>query len=494
MTLMDVPVPADEIGYPGGLAESYHHQLGPGYVASSYEETDELMFPNNVAVYDRMRRTDGQIGALLRAIMLSILGNRHHYQHDGVPLPIKTFVETELVVDDGTRRTRRRRHGVAVRDHMREAMLSLPIGFAPFEPVYAIDAPTAEQQQAGVTLPNVAHLRKLALRHPRTVQEIRVNRDGSLAGIIQAGVGWDAAGAAPGSQVIGGPNPSDNSREVYLEQWRLVFYSLDREGGDWAGTSLLRTAYKHWLLKDQLLRTDAIAADRNGMGLPMVYYSEEGSKSEALAIASAMRAGATAGAAIPDGKYRAELLGVTGQVRDPLPSVKYHDEAIGRSALAMFLNLGHDGGLGHGAIGETFRDFFAQSLNTFDQWLCETITEHVVRPLVELNFGTDAPYPVLTCDEISSESTLTAEALKALVDARVITPDDVLEEDVRRRYGLPAADPGTVHEAPTPTAPAAAENPAPAPAPAPAAGDQLVGQLTALTERIADLRAVHDRV
>ena len=35
---------------------------------------------------------------------------------------------------------------------------------------------------------------------------------------------------------------------------RLVMYVNDREGGNWLGQSLLRPAYKFWLLKDRLLR------------------------------------------------------------------------------------------------------------------------------------------------------------------------------------------------------------------------------------------------
>ncbi|MCC4250801.1 phage portal protein family protein, partial [Microbacterium testaceum] len=49
---------------------------------------------------------------------------------------------------------------------------------------------------------------------------------------------------------------------------RLVVFVHQREGGNWVGVSLLRAAYKMWLLKDRTLRVQALAAERNGLGMP----------------------------------------------------------------------------------------------------------------------------------------------------------------------------------------------------------------------------------
>jgi hypothetical protein len=59
-------------------------------------------------------------------------------------------------------------------------------------------------------------------------------------------------------------------------------------------------------------------------------------------------------------------------------------------------------------------------------------------------------------DEIGSRHPATADAIKMLVDAKVLTPDDALEQDVRTAYGLPTADPGTARQnTPPPVAPPA---------------------------------------
>jgi hypothetical protein len=86
--------------------------------------------------------------------------------------------------------------------------------------------------------------------------------------------------------------------------------------------------------------------------------------------------------------------------------------------------------------------------------IADVTTQHVIEDLVDLNFGEDEPAPRLVFDEIGSQQAATAQALKLLVDAGVIHPDQILEETSRQQYGLPPADPSTA--TPPPAAPVAA--------------------------------------
>lgn len=486
MSIMAVPVPAaDELGHPGGHATAWHHSLGPGYVARGYEENPDLEFPRSIAVYDRMRKTDGQISAFLRAITQALLGVDVKLVTKGVRPAVVSLVETELGLHrQQTRAGRTARQGVVFHDHLRDVMLAIPLGFMPFEPVWEVGPPTREQE--GMGLPDtIAHLIHLGPRLPRTVQEIRVERNGDLAGILQAGVGWDTSGQGAGVQIIGGPG-NDDTVERWIPARNLLFYCFEREGADWAGSSLLRSAYKNWLIKDGLIRTDALSGERNGMGLPIVYFTEEGDRETALGIATGIRSGAHAGVAIADGKYRVELLGVQGTIKALLPSIEYHDRAAAQAALAMFLNLGHDGGLGNGsAIGDTFLDLFVDSLGHVGDWIGETVTEGLIRELVTLNFGPDEPYPVLELEKPAAEATATAEALATLADAGIITADAGIEADVRRRYKLPVLPEQVVESVPgEDLSPAALDPVATAPG-----SDPVMDRAEALVARLAELRA-----
>lgn len=457
MSVMAIPDSA--LGHPGGMAASWNHITGPGWVAAGAEDNPDLRFPWSVQVFDRMRRTDTQVSAILRAVSLPLRAAKWTLNSDGVDPAVTDFVASELNLGDGARL----KGGVSWDEHLREVLLCLAWGFAPFETVYEIGPSTT----AGAPK-QAAHLRMLAPRPPRTLAEVRVTRDGELAGVLQEAAGMDT---------VFGSDPATSARtvtgDVFIPRERLAFYVLDREGADWTGTSLLRAAYKDWWLKEQAVRHAGQAVERNSMGLPVVEYDDDGDRQLALDIASAARAGATSGVAIPRGRMTFTLQGVNGSTTDAIPLIAYHDQAMTRSALAMFLDLGHDNGAR--ALGDTFVDFFTASLRSLAEWVAVSATDEVIRPLVALNFGDDAAIPQLTCEEITARQSATADSIKTLVDAGVVTPDGGLQDQVRRSFGLPPVDEGT----------AMIEQPAPL------VGipmDQAVAQASALVERLAALK------
>ena len=414
-----------EIGTPGGIAISADTKAASAYVVEPLDPNPDLHFPASVAVYDEMRTTDGQVGSLLSAMNLPILAARWQLTGETVRPEVMTFVRSELGLDlPDAARERQRKHGIVWLDHLETALLALPFGFMPFEQVYEPGPPTAEQAALGTDL--LLHLRKLAPRLPRTISEIHVGRDGGLVGISQPPLD---------------PKAKD---DIFIPVERLVYYCYKREGADWSGRSVLRTIYKNWLIADKELRLSAQILERNGMGVPVVTYDASISKAEAEQLVQDFRAGATAGAALPSG-VKIELLGVTGQTVDPLPHLKYHNEQIAESALAMFKTLGHDSGAR--SLGDTFVDIFTQAVQSVADFFARVATEHVIRDLVELNFGVDEPYPVLTAGDLSANRAITTSALKELVDAGVVKPDPTLEKFIRSTSGLPEAAPGTADAA-----------------------------------------------
>ena len=168
-----------------------------------------------------------------------------------------------------------------------------------------------------------------------------------------------------------------------------------------------------------------------------------------LTIATSLRAGETAGASLPNGATLA-MKGVEGKTPDPLPAIKYYDEQMAKSVLAHVLNLGGDQSTGSYALGDTFASIFTQSLQGISDQVDDVINAHVIEDLVDVNWGPDEPAPRLVSDRIGTA--LTAEALKALVDAGVITPDEKLENFTRDRYGLPVHDLATTRQ-PQPATP-----------------------------------------
>jgi len=401
-----VTAPVSEIGYAQNVATNgWWTQLDD-------EPTPELRWPHSVEVYDAMRSQDSQVTSVLRAVTLPVRRTPWHIDPAGARDEVVRLVAEDLGLPvvgdplpvDPPLRTRDR---FSWPEHLRQALLMLPFGHMFFEQVYRIDG-------------QYARLRKLAPRMPRTIEEVKVAEDGGLIAIRQ----YAAKTGLP-------------QRDIPVN--RLVAYVHEREGGNWLGRSLLRPAYKNWLIKDRLLRVDAQTIERNGMGIP-VYEAGEGETdlSSGLEMAKKWRAGDSSGAATPSGA-KLRLAGVEGELPTALPSIRYHDEQIGRAVLAHFLNLGTQ--TGSWALGSTFADFFTLSLQTLAQQVADTVTQHVVEDMVDFNFGETEPAPRITFDEIGSRQAATAQAIKMLTDAGILLPDRALEEAARQQFGLPPKDP-----------------------------------------------------
>ena len=412
-----------ERGTPGGVRQAYSPSGAGVYEADPLERTWELKFPHSVAVYDRMRSEESHIGSVLKAIKLALKQAPWSLNDAGVNPRVAAFVRSELgLVAAGEARARRRRQGISFLSHVDQVCHMLWAGFMVFEQVYEIGAPLPDQEGFGR---DVVHLRKLAPRLPRTIQRITVHRDGGIRHVEQKAL-------------------NGNTLEpIRLGVDQVVVYSLDMEGADWYGRSLLRTSYKNWLIKDAMVRLDAQAAERNSMGVPEVTYDpqQEGQRALAEKLVREFRAGQSAGVPLPEG-MTFNLKGVQGSTVDLVERMKYHDQEMGRAALAMHLDLGHD--RGSQSLGETFRDVFMDGVQAVADTIAETMTEHVVRDLVEWNFGADEPYPTITPGDLKASQGIGFESMKTLTDAGILRPDDELEDYVRTRGGLPERDTETV--------------------------------------------------
>ena len=395
------PVPVREKGY------AHDTGYNSWWVDLTRETLPELRWPLSVAVFDRMRKQDAQVSSVLRAVTSPIIRTGWSIDGTGCRDEVTAFIASNLGLPihgaeaDGDNTAQLRgRDRFSWNQHLRLALLMLPFGHSYFEQVYRYD----DQ--------GMARLRKLAPRLPHTIAAVNVARDGGLISIEQRGLG------APG--FAGSPIPVN----------RLVAYVLEREGGNWLGQSILRSAYKNWILKDRALRTWSGSVDRNGMGLP-VYTGAEGESSLAAGqeIASNARSGDNSGAAIPYGADF-ELKGVTGQLPDVNQFVRYQDEQIARAVLAHFLNLGSQ--TGSWALGSTFADFFTLSLQAVADDFRETCNDHVVEDLVDINFGRTEPAPQIVFDEIGSRGGVDDE-LTLLRKAAGLEDDESLAQFLREK-------------------------------------------------------------
>lgn len=424
-----------EIGYQTGALAGW-----AGMLAEVNETNPELVWPLSIDVFDRMRREDPQVMSVLMAVILPLLESEWRLDAAGVRDEVAEHVANDLglaIVGRERRAPLRTKGRFSWDEFLRLALLELVFGHSVFEQVYSVDAF------------GLAHLGKLAWRPPRTIAEFKVARDGGLEAIVQHGVGTRMSSGPAGTGVVTGSITGG----VTIPIDRLVVFSNEREGSNWVGVSLLRAAYKMWLLKDRTLRVQALAAERNGLGLPaytsapppdldddekvLAWLNDEIARG--LKVAKESRAGDAAGVSLPHGASF-DFKGVTGKVPDLDKQIRYYDEQIGRAVLAHFLNLGGDDSTGSYALGDTFANFFTKSLNSRARHLATTVQQHVIEDLVDANWGPTEPAPRLVPPKIGAEHPATAEAIRALLDSGAIRWDPQLEAHLRALYGLPVRD------------------------------------------------------
>jgi hypothetical protein len=445
-----------------GFTNAFPGMLSAFSQWDQFEQVPELLWPNSVRTYTRMMREDGRIYSVLYALQLPIRRTAWRIDQNGASDEVTEFVATNLglpiVGEDGTKPTPRTKDRFSWRKHLQWAMLHLVFGHQVFEQVYRLD----DKGRLA--------LRKLAPRPSSTIAYWDVALDGGLVGITQWPPGTSFG--APMGTTTGGLQT-----ELQMPVDRLVVYTRDPDPGVWIGNSILRPAYKHWLLKDELIRIEATAARRNGVGVPKVTAPESVSESAIgssdlkpyLDLAQRFRGGNTAGVALPFGATM-ELMGVTGNLPSGFirQAIEYHDKQMALSALAHFLNLDRGGSYALASVQEST---FSQGVQEIAETIRDTAQAHIVEDLVDVNWGPDEPCPLLTVDEIGSRQDATAAALQMLVTAGLLTPDPQLEAFERQQMGLPAVDPDLQTENP---------NQYPLPEPAPAETEPMATPLPAL--------------
>jgi SPP1 gp7 family putative phage head morphogenesis protein len=390
-----------EIGYTGNLIFS-------GLPMDEYNP--DLAFPQSVQVYDQMRRSDGQIAAVLNAMKLPIRSARWYIEPDDnaknntEAQKIADFVEWNLL-GGGMK--------FSWDDHLREALLMLDFGFSTFEKVFRFD----EYEGKPVIV-----LDKYA---PRVAPSVwRFPQDEKTGAII----------AVQQLNVYTG-----EFYDIPLSKVRL--YTYQREGDNPIGISALRAAYKHWYIKDALYRIVAVGVEKGLIGTPYAMLpkgTSDPDRKMILETLTAMRVAEEAGATFPDGVVLGILEGKSNAI-NAMPFIEHMDTQIARSMLAQFINLGTMSSASGGsyALGNTMVGMFVMGLEAIAGYIAGEVQKDIEQ-LVEWNFGKDAPVPILKHGAINIDSvTDRMTAIAALGAGHLLNPDESLENSLRGMMGIP---------------------------------------------------------
>lgn len=369
-----------------------------GYVDDTSEHLPELSWPNNLAVYARMR-SDSQISALMSGVKNPIGRLQWSIRPNGNEvLARRIAADLGLPIEGEHRVPSNSLSRVDWSYFLRHVLLMLDYGFMTHEIVAYVDG-----SYTGVA--------KLGERLPQTINGIGIDRHGGLTGITQ----------------------DVQDKSVRIPSERLIMNVWDKEGAAWSGRSILRSVYQPWKIKQEIWKFDPIRHERGAVGIPVGYGAEDMTSSEEqslLEAASAFRGGQESGAFVPAGADLKLLSG--GRSTGLIESLKYCDAMMAKSFLMMFIELGQTS-TGSRALSESFVDFFADSQDALADDICSSINSSLMRLLAEWNGSEDVPMIVWRRRDNQALNT----ELVQMVQSGIISVDSELEEWIRVREGLP---------------------------------------------------------
>lgn len=388
----DVLFPVEQVGEVLGDSGT---QRFSGYF--SEEPNDLFRDSKRIDVIEEMRRTDGSIKAVLNAIKAPILAV--DWIVEGGDEKTQEFVKEQLF---GMRRK--------WKDFLKEALAYLDFGFYTFEIIYS-----AKDGKIGLV--------DIAPRIPRSIRTWKL--DNGEFGIVQNLRTDDV-----------------KKLEAQIPATKMLILTNDKEGDDVTGQSILRPAYKHYRYKDVLYRIQGIAAERYGVGVPVLtlpktYGSTEKSKGEEMV--QNLRSNEKGYVVLPSEEWKLEILTPKGnpQGQSIDTAIDHHNKMILMSVLANFLGLGTDG-TGSYALSSDQSSFFLTHVEQIARYVAEQITEQVIKKLVRYNFGETAEVPHLAFAPLGDiDFKEMSDVLKTLADAGYVKLDGKMVQFAHKMFKLP---------------------------------------------------------
>lgn len=274
--------------------------------------------------------------------------------------------------------------------------------------------------------------RKLPIRAQETLWRWEYDSDDDLVGMSQMAL------------------PDMTVRTIPLEK-ALHFVTKSRKANP-EGRSILRNCYIPYYYKKRFQQIEGIGIERNVAGMPVLQAPEgadlwdktDPEMVEALAnaemIVRNIRKDEQFGMVLPAGWQFSLVSGSATQGMNIGQIITRYDTAMARTCLADFIMLGQQA-VGSFALSSDKTNLFSVALGTFLDIIGETFNKQGITRLIDLNgdhFKGLTDYPKLVHGDLEDRNLAQFSTfLKDMVGIGLITPDENLENHVRRMARLP---------------------------------------------------------
>ncbi len=388
-------------------------------------------------VFDRMRRSDASVREALQHIRVPILNATWEVEpasDDPADLEIAAFIRAAYF-EWPTQ---------PFSEYLSQALHYLTFGHQVFEQVDQIVDAELEyddpQQSAPVTVPSRQYVtvRYFGQRLQSTIWKWNL-ADGDLESVTQQVFKPDSKGGG-------------NYDQIEIPADRLVVYTNEREGDDYTGISLLRTAYKAWTMKELLEKVASVSSERHGVGINVVYIPSQYRDDDVMLdrIEEMMQnirsgefnylvfpgpKGGASNAGTQDG-FHFEIVSPPGGIPDFTPQLEYHRGEIKGNVLARFAELGH-GSTGARATGDVQSEVWYDALHSVAKHISD-VNAVAIKRLVDANYPNVTRYPRLCAYDIESRNlTEFADAVSKLVMSQAVIADKPMRDFTRKGIDAP---------------------------------------------------------
>lgn len=231
-----------------------------------------------------------------------------------------------------------------------------------------------------------------------------------------------------------------NGETVSIPMDKLIILSHQKEGDNWEGLSILRSAYQNWYYKKTFYQIDAVKHERQALGVVKIKYpkgADQKMRDEAKAAAANVRANERAYIEEPEGWDINFMDMQANTTADPKESIAHHDRQILKNMAVQYIDIGAQSSSGSFAASTDQRALLEMQDQAIVEQIAAAVNDIIVKKIVDLNF-TVTDYPKWKPGRIARDDVAAlAEAVTKFKTAGMLTPTDEDEEHARQVLHFP---------------------------------------------------------
>jgi hypothetical protein len=221
------------------------------------------------------------------------------------------------------------------------------------------------------------------------------------------------------------------SEKIKIPANKVIWYAFDKKFGNVFGQTALEPAHKHWYIKNVIYCYANIAYERYGS--PLLYGRVNDARDVPKMLKMLKNINGQTALAFSG---QDEIGAIQSQPADFTSYIEHHDRKILESLLIppLLLSLSKGQGGSYALSGSQY-DVFVMRLASLQREIADLINEHIVKPLININFPNVTDYPVFMFKPMDEEDReKMARVIDTMIRNRVISPS---EDWIRQEMGFP---------------------------------------------------------